>query len=336
MTVEVELFDDLDAVARDAADALDRAATHSLFDRLDWFRLTLAHCPPPGRLLVARARDGEAGAWLFLAIDRGTARAFGSWYTLLYQPIMQGHGADALLPAIARALRRHRVARVELSPMADPSALEAAFRIAGWWTQTTVATVGWQVATGGMDFAEYWAGRPGQLRATVRRKTAKAGIDIRLFKQFDADAWDSYEHVYASSWKPTEGSPAFLRALAHAEGAAGTLRLGLARIGGEPVAAQFWLVENGVATIHKLAHVEAARASSPGTLLSVAMFRAAIDEDRVERIDFGTGNDPYKADWMDDPRPLYRLEAWNPATLRGLAGAARARFGSLVRRNRTG
>ena len=83
---------------------------------------------------------------------------------------------------------------------------------------------------------------------------------------------------------PQEGSPAFLRALAEQEGAAGTLRLGIAYdAGGRAVAAQFWLVEDGVATIHKLAHREDARAGSPGSLLSQAMFRAAIDDDRVDR-----------------------------------------------------
>src|SRR3989440_2029523 len=53
-------------------------------------------------------------------------------------------------------------------------------------------------------------------------------------------------------------------------------------------------VENGTAWIHKLAYDEAAKALSPGTILSMAMFRAAIDEDRVSRIDYGTGDDAYK------------------------------------------
>ena len=54
MTVNIALFDDLDAVAADAAGALDRAAQPSLFDRLDWFRLIHDHCPPAGKLAVLR------------------------------------------------------------------------------------------------------------------------------------------------------------------------------------------------------------------------------------------------------------------------------------------
>ena len=93
---------------------------------------------------------------------------------------------------------------------------------------------------------------------------------------------------------------------------AGALRLGLAYIEGKPVAAQFWTVENGTALIHKLAHDERHMQASPGTLLSAALFQHVIDVDRVNLIDFGTGNDAYKAEWMDDVRERYRLEMFWP------------------------
>ena len=71
MTVNIALFDDLDAVAADAAGALDRAAQPSLFARLDWFRLLAEHCPPDGRLAVLRGREGDAAG---LAVPRGLGR----------------------------------------------------------------------------------------------------------------------------------------------------------------------------------------------------------------------------------------------------------------------
>jgi CelD/BcsL family acetyltransferase involved in cellulose biosynthesis len=109
------------------------------------------------------------------------------------------------------------------------------------------------------------------------------------------------------------------------------LRLGICRIDGVPVAAQLWTVENGVALIHKLAHRESAAELSPGTILSAAMFRHVIDEDNVNMVDFGTGNDHYKADWMDGNTTLMQLSAFNPATVSGLAGAAKAGLSRLVR-----
>ena len=124
--------------------------------------------------------------------------------------------------------------------------------------------------------------------------------------------WADYERVYAQSWKPEEGTAEFLRDLAYREGAAGCLRLGVAYIDGAPVAAQFWTCENGVALIHKLAHTKDSMPHSPGSLLSFEMFREAIDIGRVHIIDFGTGDDVYKSDWMETIRPRYYLRMVRP------------------------
>jgi CelD/BcsL family acetyltransferase involved in cellulose biosynthesis len=96
-----------------------------------------------------------------------------------------------------------------------------------------------------------------------------------------------------------------------------------------------WLVENGEATIHKLAYAEYAKAMSPGTILGMAMFRHAIDVDRVQRIDYGNGDEAYKADWMAERRMLSRILAFNPRTPRGLVGAARRKASNLAARLRS-
>jgi hypothetical protein len=325
---EVELFDSLEAVAADAAGALDRPP--SLFDRLGWFQLIQAHCPPPGRPLVARARDGERAAWLFLAEKGGGGEAYRTWYSLRFGLV----GDEAAAEPIARALRK-RLNRIEIAPIENAERLASAFRRAGWIVTVGPATASWRIDTAGQDFAAYWAARPGKLRNTAQRKARAAGLDIEIHRAFDPAAWAAYEAVYAASWKPGEGSPAFLRALAEREGEGGRLRLGVARKDGQPLAAQLWTIENGTAWIHKLAYREDSKALSPGTVLSMAMFRAALDEDRVARIDYGTGDDGYKRDWMEQRATLWRLEAYNPFSPRGLFGAIRAGLSALVRRLRS-
>lgn len=328
MGFEVELFDGLDAVAADAGGALDDRP--GLFDRLRWFRLVEAHCPPPGHPLVARARDGERSAWLFLADRGGRGEALRCWYSLRFGLIGDLEGAEQ----IARALRK-RLHSLEIYPLEDPEPLAGAFRRAGWATFLGPATVSWRIDTAGQDFEAYWAARPGKLRNTAQRKAKAAGLDIEIHRDFDPAAWAAYEEVYAASWKPEEGSPAFLRALAEREGAEGRLRLGIARKDDRALAAQLWTIEDGTAWIHKLAYREDSKSLSPGTVLSMAMFRAALDGDRVSRIDYGTGDDGYKRDWMGERATLWRLEAFNPASPRGLAGAARAALSALVRRLRS-
>lgn len=335
MTVDVKLFDDLDAVAHDAGGALDRTQQPSLFDRLDWYRLIAAH-DPEARPLIARARNGVASTWLFLSDAAETLRGLTNWYSLRYAASHIGieESQIKLLTNIAIELRSD--SRVEFGPIDESSPLPSAFRAAGWIVDVRPMTIGWDVTTDGGDFEAYWAARPGRLRSTARRKAKAAGLDIAIHTQFSDAAWADYEAVYQASWKPEEGAPAMLKALAEAEGAAGTLRLGIARKDGRPVAAQLWLVECGVATIHKLAYAEDMKALSPGTILSAAMFRHAIDVDKVARIDFGTGDDPYKRDWMERKMILYRMTAYNPSRPAGLAGAARAKASALVRSLRRG
>jgi hypothetical protein len=274
-------------------------------------------------------REGEAAAWLFLIeTGRRAAAPLASWYTLRFAPIFAGSG-ERLMPVLAKALAR-RFDRIALHPLAEPLPLP------GWIGFTARTSTNWSIDVRDRDFAAYWAERPARMRNSLARRARSHPVDIAIHRDFDPALWDDYEAVYADSWKPEEGSPAFLRALAEQEASAGALRLGIARDAeGTALAAQFWLVEDGVATIHKLAHRESAKAGSPGSLLSRAMFAAAIKQDRVMRIDFGLGNEPYKADWMDDARLVWRTDAYRPASLSGLAGAAREVASRLARRRRS-
>lgn len=338
--VEVALFDDLDAVARDAGGALDRAGQVSLYDRIEWFRLTRDNALAGSHLVVARAALGSARCWLFLDAAGGRrARGYASWYTLKFTPVFAGADGmeTALLRAIAVRLRPH-FGQIELAPVpvGPAEVIASAFAAGGWSVGRTAHSANWVVDTSGQDFAAYWAARPARLRNTVRRKAKKSDLAIEILDRFDAAVWAEYEQVYRASWKPAEGSPDFLRALAAMESAGGTLRLGVARDGERAVACQFWTVEHGVATIHKLAHLESEIARSPGTLLSEAMFRHVIEHDRPRLIDFGTGDDGYKADWMDERRVVERVTLHNRHSIDGIAGAARARLVALADRLRRG
>jgi hypothetical protein len=331
----VELFECLDAVEGDAAGALDRDRQPVLFDRLSWYRLLQRHCPPPGRLLVARAQDSAGNrSWLFLAVQGRRAIAYANWYTLAFNGVFDigdDEGSWHLDNAIAAALRKRGITTVDLYPMLVPDPYRVVFAPNGWWSFARTESANWIADVAGLTFADYWAKRPAKLRNTAERKARGTELEVHILSHFDAAAWSEYEAVYAASWKPEEGSTAFLRALAEQEGAAATLRLGIARKDGRAVAAQFWLVENGRATIHKLAYSEEAKSLSPGTLLSMAMFRHAIDVDLVGLIDFGLGDDPYKADWMDRKQPVGRMLAYHKTSLSGTGAAAR----ELVRRLRS-
>jgi len=336
MAAAGEWFEDW--AAADPDGALTRARQPSLFDRADWYRLTREHVihEPPAILRVGD--EGGGRAWLMLRAKGHAAEPFASWYSLRFGPVFDRSASAGLLDALARALAR-RFAVIRLYPLETAIAemLESALRETGWRVFRAPVSRRWIIDLNGRDFTAYWAERPGRLRGTVERRLRSHPIDIRIFRCFDPNVWRDYEQVYRASWKPEEGSFPFLRALAEQEGAAGTLRLGIGRDrSGRPIAAQLWQIENGVATIHKLAHREDAREGSPGSLLSYAMFRAAIDEDWVERIDFGLGDEPYKADWMERAEPVWRIDAYRPFTPAGLAGIGREIASHLVQRGKDG
>jgi CelD/BcsL family acetyltransferase involved in cellulose biosynthesis len=336
--IAIEYHADLKEVQSDAklATLLSAETQQAPFDRLAWWQGLAEHCGLEP--LLAVARDGAAAAVLPLQRVNGQLGGLANWYSFRLRPITSpGSDASGLLTALARDLAR-RSARVTLTgiPQEDGSAdlTEAAFRRAGWITLREPYGTNHVLHLHGRSFETYLAERPGPLRTTLKRKSGK--VETHILNKFDQDAWEHYEDIYAESWKPSEGSPAFLRSFAEAEGAAGRLRLGLAYAEGRAVAAQMWTVEGGTAFIHKLAHREEAKPLSPGTVLSAALFRHVIDLDDVALVDFGTGDDGYKRDWMEEVRPRYRLDMVRPGAPRNwpfLAKRALRRLAGTIKRD---
>lgn len=307
------------------------------FDRAEWYQLLADSGLAP---LIAIASDAEASAALALTEEAGRITPLRNWYSFTWRQLAPtGPKGDALLAEIARQLkaRSHRVT-LEPVPDEDGSAarLAAAFRAAGWLVEVSACDTNHILRVAGRTFADYWDSRPGQLRTTLKRKGKK--VETRILTAFDPADWHEYERIYAASWKPAEGDPAMLRAFAMSEAAAGRMRLGLAIHEGAAIAAQFWTVENGTAYIHKLAHLESHKHLSAGTTLSAALFAHVIDTDRVQLIDFGTGDQGYKADWMEETRARYCIDclaplaprAWPPLAKRVLRRIGTAATATLA------
>ena len=332
--IATEYHSDLNEVQCDVALSalLSPAEAAAPFDRLAWWQTLAEHCGLDP--LLAVAREGDAIAVLPLArVDFGL-QGLANWYTFRLRPVVSDRSqAPALLAAIAASLA-DKTDRIALSNLPDEdntaTILEAAFRDTGWLVLCNQTDSNHVLPVAGRSFEQYRSSLPGRLRATLKRKAKK--VDCEIVTRFDPDLWATYEDIYAASWKPNEGSPAFLRAFAEAEGAAGRLRLGVARMNGEALAAQLWTVEGGIAFIHKLAHREAARPFSPGTVLTAALFRHVIDKDRVDQVDFGTGDDPYKRDWMEDVRPRYSLTCLRRSNPRAWLTYGKFRLARLARR----
>ena len=99
----------------------------------------------------------------------------------------------------------------------------------------------------------------------------------------------------------------------------------------QAVAAQYWTVAGGSATVLKLAHDDAWRPLSPGTVLTGHMIQGLLAEG-VANLDFGRGDDDYKALWASLRRPRIGMLLANPRNPEGLLALARHTAGVVLRR----
>lgn len=299
------------------------------FARREWFERLEATQPQP---VYAVAQDASGAVVMPLRRNGRRLESLLNWYGFTWRPLATPYGSlDSLTIALAGGLAE-QTSHIVLDRVPDEDGtarqLERAFQRAGWHVVRELCDTNRVLSVDGRTYAAYLEGRPGQLRTTLKRKAKK--VDVTVVTAFDDDIWTAYEAIYAESWKPEEGDPALLRAFAETEGAAGRIRLAIAHHEGQAVAAQFWTVEDGTAYIHKLAHRESAKPLSPGTTLTAALMERVIDRDGATLVDFGTGDDSYKRDWMEDSRVRYRLQCWRPADPRNWPAMARSRLRTLV------
>ena len=290
-----------------------------------WFKALCHHAIEPqesAQLLVLLEESMPVAALPLALRPDGSLRALTAPYTTRFAPAASGPAAAEQLGVALGGVVANRLELDCLDP--DSPATDAmlrGMRKSGLVFATYRHFANWHEELPSFD--EYWAGRPGSLRSTVERKMRKAhvlGARFRLAVS-PADIRDllpQYLEIYAASGKVAEPHPGFIPAMVEELGARGEIRLGLFYLRDRPVAAQIWLVQDGEATIFKLAHRQDCSACSPGTLLTYWMFSQLLTQEKIRRADFGRGDDGYKRNWLC--RRSYRrgVIACNPRNSAGL------------------
>ncbi|WP_199610390.1 GNAT family N-acetyltransferase [Flocculibacter collagenilyticus] len=163
-----------------------------------------------------------------------------------------------------------------------------------------------------------------KLRNTLRRKSTKLEREKEYSFEIVKNGTSvqkllsEYQEIYLKSWKKLEPYPGFIPGLVNYGVPKDMIRLGVLYVEGKAVASQIWLVDNEHAFIYKLAYDSEYAKYSPGTLLTNEIANYVIEYDGVSKIDFLTGNDAYKQDWMNNQQPLYNLCYFNLRTWFGL------------------
>ena len=340
LSAEFLTFSGLDDLPDDGARLFGTA--DSFFASRAWWRTVLSHATPRGAepcFVVCRVGGSVAGLFPMLHRPKQAWVSFTTPYSCLYTPLIApGIDAAPAFETFGHFCRRRTVIRLDALPSEWPhwDAMAAGLHAAGLVHRRFGHFGNWHEDVKGLDWTGYLARRPGALRETIRRRLRRAERlpDAAFTLMTSLDGLDrgiaAFEDVYARSWKETEPFPSFNAALIRTAATAGILRLGLWSLNGHPIAAQFWIVEHGRATVLKLAHDEAFKTHSPGTVLTALMLRHFLDREVVEEIDFGRGDDPYKRDWAGQRRQRFGLLIVNPWRLGGLVALARQDLGRLL------
>lgn len=333
------------------------AATAQLFEETarvnvefspDWFRNLQETVFPDDRSLsyYVSEMNGQPTAILPIRLTaNGPARqieSLGNYYTSLYSPLLAAKAdASDLAPLLNAASRDAGTAHVmRFSPM-DPDSpayagLLAALWSAGWVPFRYFCFGNWFLKVTD-SWSSYLGKREGKHRSTIKRMKKKFDADggkLEIVTDLAAvdKAIKAFNDVYALSWKKPEPYPGFIPGLIRWLADKKQLRLCIAWLHAQPVAAQLWTVCHGKAHIFKVAYDEKYSSYSPGTLVTAHLMEHVIDQDGIQEVDFLIGDDKYKQTWMSHRRERWGIIAYNPRTLWGLVLLIREIAGRAVRR----
>lgn len=328
-------------------------ADHELHDPQlgkDWFDNLSRNALEEGDeavIFVAKLSSIDFVACPMLVQHNSTViRALSTFYTSVYSPLVQSDTPQRLLTALFHHLARDEgYSELLLSPLESTSplftSLLTAQKNAGWHGVHSYFCFGnWIHDLRDDGYSGYMATRPSRLRNTVRRRTQKFLAENRGELQIiqGGDSLESaiaqYTQVYQNSWKQSEPYPQFIPSLLRIAAQKSWLRLGIATFEGVPVAAQIWLVQNHTAYIYKLAYDENYKQLSPGTVLTAFMMEQVIGQDTIKRIDYLSGDDAYKRDWMSVRHERHGTAAYNARTLAGAAKLVTYTIKRLIKNTR--
>jgi|APTNR8051073442_1049403.scaffolds.fasta_scaffold03595_8 hypothetical protein len=312
-----------------------------------WFRLLARYSLLPkerAELWVAESETGKADLAIVpvrIAASGQSLSALSNFYTAYYEPWLLATDVAGLTAIVHEWATTHRYACLDFRPM-DPHGfayrqLRHSMSAAGFISFPYFCFGNWFLPVLNRSFRDYAASLPGKIRNTIKRKHSRfeaAGgrLDVVVGGPQLHEAIAAYQQVYAASWKRPEPFPEFMPALMRACAAQGWLRLGVAWLKDQPVAAQCWILYGGRASIYKLAYDEQFSAYSAGTLLTAHLMERALDHEGVEEVDYLAGDDPYKRDWMSGRRERWGLIGYNSRTVAGLAGLLSTGTRTIIKR----
>ena len=349
--MQLDHFTSLHEVPTEYWELLEEAGTRNFFHSPTWFRCLAETAMEAGdQLHIYGSRKGgpdtlpqamivaRASASRRLSLSPRTLASFENFFTIQSGPIVSSDCRD---PASAfRTLVKSIMSDAEgwdsLSfkaiDISDPyfELMKDGLRRSGLWIQPYFQFANWYDRVEGLTFAKYLSARGKSVRQRLMSKsrrlerTGQSRYELVTGGPGLEQAIIDYQKVYEGSWKDPEQFPEFIPRLIRECAKNNTLRMGMIYFDEKPVATQLTFIANGTAFQYKLAYDENILDSkltknlSIGAILLLRTMEHLIDVDKVKVVDFGIGEERYKADWLTCRREKWGIVAFNPRRLKGI------------------
>ncbi|MDH5601061.1 MAG: GNAT family N-acetyltransferase [Gammaproteobacteria bacterium] len=316
--MKFECYTNWDNLPESANTLFEQSAKDNIFYSRPWFENLSAVLNGDNAMALACVVNGDT-VLAILPLIKSTGK---SWYSLKhrYTPhfslLLADENKQQVLACLSIGLSQLPISGLILEPVARDdthlAGLAQAMEATGFECNYFFRHYNWIYRVHGQSYHDYISARPARLRNTISRKTRKLerdhGYEIHLYSGNEVPAaMPDYYAVYSASWKANEQYVSFLNNVVTRFSKKDWSRLAILYIEGQPAAAQLWFVHHGKASIFRLSYDEAWKQYSVGSILTAFLMEYVIDTDKVKEIDFLTGNDAYKQDWMSERRERYSL-----------------------------
>lgn len=287
------------------------AEQQSMFLSRQWFETITQHSIDNNQHLILFGvvhMDRLLAILPMITSPQGSLHSLSSRFTSFYSLLIAKNSPqEAVLNCLAQGISEQEAHLIQLDPVDEHEEkvlqLNRALQNYGFSHYPYFRFYNWLHIVKGQSFAEYIEQRPAMLRNTLKRKRRKLQreyqVDIVLHTEFNVEqAFNEYQKVYQASWKANEFFADFTPALVKQFNQSGWLRLAILSVDQQPIAAQIWFVVHSKANIYRLVYDKKWKKYSPGSILTEHMMQYVIETDKVTEIDFLTGNERYKQDWM--------------------------------------
>ncbi len=313
-------YADWDQLPRNAKTLFSKGEKDSIFFSRQWFNNFLRTSLDDGHtLLLACVVDGDSVLSILPIMKPDNSEywhSLSNYNSSLYRILLADKKQQEILNCLVQGLSLLPLVELTLDPIAENDEnmlkFQRVMESSDFYCLQPLRFVNWFHQLQGQSFEAYMASRPSRVRNTIERKKRKLerehGYDIRLFIDNDLQqAMLDYNAIYQASWKTNERFAGFVEGLVQSLAKPGWLRFAILYIEEKPVAAQIWFVAHGKANIFRLVYDQNWKKYSPGSILTHYLMKHVINIDRVEEIDFLTGNDAYKKEWMSESRTRWGL-----------------------------